>query len=45
MATAAVFPPPARPRIEGMERALITIAVMLGTLLQVLDTTIAEATI
>ena len=42
MATAAVFPPPARPRIEGMERALITIAVMLGTLLQVLDTTIAN---
>lgn len=42
MATAAAMAAPAADRPEALERTLITIAVMLGTLLQVLDTTIAN---
>ena len=41
MATAAL-PHPAVARPEGVQRLFITIAVMLGTLMQVLDTTIAN---
>jgi DHA2 family multidrug resistance protein len=41
VATAAAQAPPFM-RVHGFERAMITIAVMLATLLQVLDTTIAN---
>ena len=40
--SAAALPAQAPARPEGLERILITIAVMLGTLMQVLDTTIAN---
>lgn len=42
MATAAAHVPLHARRMDGLERALLTIAVMLATLMQVLDTTIAN---